>query len=196
MKNLSIHHPFLFGLLVAMSAVLSQVWPIWIPNLSHALQILLARATGLAITIILLSRLHWWQEAGFNRIHSWRILLPYLPLIMIVLLSMVGLVGKVGIRVNDPKLILLGAVSFLAGGFIEEALFRGIVLRAFLPRRLLYAALLSSVIFSLAHLPNLLLGQAPGATALQLLRTFVLGFAFIAPLAYTRNISRDPANSG
>jgi hypothetical protein len=188
MKILAVRYPFIFGILVSLAAVLGQMWPLLLPGLSQSVQILFARATDFLIAVYLLTSLHWWREAGFVRITSWKILLPYLPLILVVLLVIVTVIGTTGMKVNDPALFLMGAVSFLVGGFVEEALFRGIILRAFLPRRLLNAALLSSIVFSIAHLPNLLFGQDLGATGLQLVRTLLLGFAFVAPLAYTRNI--------
>jgi uncharacterized protein len=188
MKTLAIRYPFIFGILVSLAAILGQMWPLLLPGLSQNVQILLARATDLLIAVYLLTSFNWWREAGFVRITSWKILLPYLPLILVMLLVVVTTIGTAGVKVNDPTLLLVGAVSFLVGGFVEESLFRGIILRLFLPRRLLNAALLSSVVFSIAHLPNLLLGQDLGATGLQLVRAFLLGFAFVAPLAYTRNI--------
>jgi hypothetical protein len=188
MKAFAVRYPFLFGLIVSLLAILGQMWTLWVPGLHQNIQILLARATDLALAILLLTSFHWWQETGFVRIKTWKIWLPYLPLILLVVLGYASMLGTTGIQVNDPVLILLGAISFMAGGFVEEALFRGVVLRAFLPRRLLTAALLSSLVFSLAHVPNLLIGQSFGATALQSVRTFLVGFAFVAPLAYTRNI--------
>jgi membrane protease YdiL (CAAX protease family) len=188
MKTFAIRRPFLFGLLVALIGILSQMWPLWRSGLSQSAQILLARVSGIVIAVFLLTWFNWWQEAGFARFHSWKTLLPYLPLILLVLLGFASLIETNGINVTDPGLILFGAVSFLAGGFMEEALFRGVILRAFLPRRLLSAALLSAVVFSLSHLPNLLFGQDLGTTMMQLVRAFLVGFAFVAPLAYTRNI--------
>ncbi len=188
MKNFAVRVPFVFGILVSLAAVLGQVWPLWLPGLSQNLQVVAARVTDLLIAIVLLSLLGWWREAGFIRFESWRILLPYLPLILVDLLILGLLFTSSPIQVTDPAMILFGLASFAVGGFVEEALFRGVVLRAFLPGGLMKAALLSAIVFSLAHLPNLLVGQSLGATALQLVRTFLVGFAFVAPLAYTRNI--------
>lgn len=187
MKTLAVRYPWLFAILVSLLTIVSQWWPFQLPVLPREAQILMGRATGLILTVFVLTSLNWWQEAGFARIKSWRILLPYLPIILIVLLAIINSIF-VGIRVTDPTLILFGAASFLVGGFIEEAIFRGVVLRVFLPRGLLRAALLSAAVFSLVHLGNILLGQDLGATALQLVRAFLVGIAFVAPLAYTRNI--------
>ncbi len=191
MKAFAVRYPFLFGILVTLAAVSSQMWPMWIPRLPQGAHIFFARAAAIALAIILLTWLKWWREAGFVSFRSWKILLPYLPLTLLVLvgyISIFAVSGITGIKVNDPSLIVLGAASFLAGGFVEEALFRGVVLRAFLPRNLLKAAAFSALIFASAHLPNLLVGQNLGATAMQFFYSFLVGFTFVAPLAYTRNI--------
>ncbi len=188
MKKIVFRFPFVFAVLAALIAVLSQAWPLWLPGLSTNLQVVAARVTGLLVAVSLLGVLGWWQEAGFARFEGWRVLLPYLPLVLLHLLLISLVFISTGIQVTDPLLILFGLVSFTIGGFIEEALFRGVVLRAFLPGGLLKAAFLSAFVFSLAHLPNLLAGQSLSATALQLARAFMVGFAFVAPLAYTRNI--------
>lgn len=104
------------------------------------------------------------------------------------MLLYLGQVIGTGIKVTSTSLIVLAAVSYLAGGFIEEAIWRGLVLRALLPYGLPKAALLSALIFSMVHLVNLLNGQSLVITCLQLANAFLLGFAFVAPLACTRNI--------
>ncbi len=188
MKKFAFRVPFVFGILVSLAAVLGQVWPLWLPGLSQNLQVVAARITDLLIAVVLLSLLGWWREAGFIRFESWRVLLPYLPLILVDLLILGLLFTSSRIQVTDPVLIVFGLASFTVGGFVEEALFRGVVLRSFLPGGLMKAAFLSALVFSLAHLPNMLVGQSVSQTALQLARAFLVGFAFVAPLAYTRNI--------
>ncbi len=188
MKFLALRFPFIFAIIVALLCVLSQMWPFWFPGLPVNVQVIAGRITGLLITVLLLSLPGWWREAGFIKFESWRVLLPYLPLILVDVLILGLLFSSSTVQVTDPALILFGLASFAAGAFIEEALFRGVVLRAFLPRGLMKAALLSALVFSLAHLPNMLAGQSLGETALQLVRAFLVGFAYVAPLAYTRNI--------
>ncbi len=188
MKTFASRYPFLFSLAVSLVGVLAIWWPAWIHSLPVTTQVLLARTTQCMVVAVLLTALGWWREVGFVAIRSWRALIPYTPLALVILLIATIVVIIPGSRVRAPELILLGAVSFLAGGFAEEGLFRGVVLRAFRARGMLKAALLSGTVFPLVHLANLLVGQNVGATAVQLLRTFLLGFAFAAPLAYTRNI--------
>ena len=71
---------------------------------------------------------------------------------------------------------------------MEEAVFRGLVLRTLLPQGLLRAAVLSSMIFAVVHLLNLAGGANLAATILQVIVAFLMGLAFVAPLAITRNI--------
>jgi membrane protease YdiL (CAAX protease family) len=136
----------------------------------------------------MLTYLGWWREAGFTRPKSWRILLPYLPLLLLVLLAKISDVNKFGIRVTDLKLIFLGLIVYLGGGFMEEAVFRGLVLRILLPGGLVRAAVLSSLIFASAHLANLITNANLNDTILQVVVAFLMGLAFTAPLAVTRNI--------
>ena len=42
---------------------------------------------GVLLAVVHLTSLHWWQEAGFVPLKSWRILFPYLPMIMVALLA-------------------------------------------------------------------------------------------------------------
>ena len=71
---------------------------------------------------------------------------------------------------------------------MEEAIFRGLVLRTLLPQGLLRAAVLSSMIFAVVHLLNLAAGANLAGTILQVIVAFLMGLAFVAPLAVTRNI--------
>ncbi len=71
---------------------------------------------------------------------------------------------------------------------MEEAVFRGLVLRTLLPQGLVRAAILSSLIFAVVHLLNLAGGANLAATLLQVVVAFLMGLAFVAPLAVTKNI--------
>ncbi len=74
------------------------------------------------------------------------------------------------------------------GGFVEEAIFRGVVLRTLLPGGLVRANLLAAPIFATAHLAGLAVGADPAASALQLVYTWFFGFAAVAALTYARNL--------
>lgn len=188
MKTFLTRSPFLFALATTSIAMLCLIWPLWIPGSSQATQAILGRIAICIFAIDLLTHLGWWRETGFVRPKSWRILLPYLPLLLIVIALKITDIASFGIRVTDVSLILLGLFVYVAGGFMEEAVFRGLVLRTLLPKGLVRAALLSSLIFALCHLLNLTLGANLYDTLLQVAVAFLMGLAFTAPLAVTRNI--------
>ena len=107
----------------------------------------------------LLTTLHWWREAGFVKLTSWRVTLPYLPLACLWVLPALSSLILGGARVTDLDMILLACASYLAGAFIEEAIFRGVVLRALLPGGLLRANLLAATLFATVHLAGLAAGD-------------------------------------
>lgn len=188
MRKFATRFPFLFALATTVMAMLCLLWPLWLPGLSQTTQILLGRIAICLFAAAMLTRLSWWREAGFIRPRSWRVLLPYVPLFLLLILATTTQVGKFGIRVTDLKLIFLGLVVYGLGGLMEEAVFRGLVLRALLPGGLLRAAILSSLIFASAHLLNLTMGANLNDTILQVIVAFLAGLAFTAPLVVTRNI--------
>ncbi len=188
MKVYAARFPFLFALGTVLVAMLCLVWPTWIPSLSLASQMVIGRVAICLFAILLLTYLGWWRETGFVRPASWRILVPYLPLIILLLAVKIFDSLTVGIHIPDVQMLMVGLFVYIAGGFMEEAVFRGLVLRTFLPVGLVRAAFLSALLFALAHLLNLLMGANLTATLLQVAVTFLAGVCFSAPLAVTRNI--------
>jgi membrane protease YdiL (CAAX protease family) len=188
MSKFAARFPSLFALATTAMAMLCLLWPMWLRVLSQTTQILLGSFTICLFAAAMLTHLGWWREAGFVRPRSWRILLPYVPVLLLVILAKASDVGKFGIRVTDPRLIILGVVVYGFGGLLEEAVFRGLVLRSLLPAGLVRAAIWSSVIFASAHLFNLTVGANLEATILQVIVAFLVGLVFTAPLLVTRNI--------
>ncbi len=188
MKAFAARYPFLFAAVVSLAGVLSMLWPFWVPELLTTTQILLARVSGLVVAVGLLITLHWWREAGFVELTSWRVTLPYLPLACLWLLPNLSSLIVGGARVTDIGMILLGCASYLGGAFVEEAIYRGVVLRALLPGGLLRANLLAATLFATVHLAGLAVGADPTAAALQWAYAWLFGFAAVAALAYARNL--------
>ncbi len=188
MKVFAARFPFLFALGTVLVAMLCLVWPTWIPEFSLASQMVFGRVAICLFAIFLLTHLGWWRETGFVRPAGWRILVPYLPLIILLLAVKIFDTLTVGIHIPDLQMVMLGFFVYIAGGFMEEAVFRGLVLRTFLSGGLVRAAFLSALLFALAHLLNLLMGANLTATLLQVAVAFLAGVCFCAPLAVTRNI--------
>jgi len=188
MKTIPVRAPLLFALVTTLVAMLCLTWPLAITRWTVTTQAIVGRVGICIFAILMLTLLGWWGESGFVRPKSWRILLPFLPLFLLVIVSKISEFSSLGVHVSDIHFILLGLFIYVAGGFMEEAVFRGLVLRTLLPQGLVRAAVLSSMIFAAVHLLNLAGGADLAATILQVIVAFLMGLAFVAPLAITRNI--------
>jgi hypothetical protein len=73
-------------------------------------------------------------------------------------------------------------------GFAEEGLLRGVVLRALLPRGAVRAAVVSSLLFGIAQLSNMVQGRDPTATIVQAIYATFIGIGFAGPRLYTGTI--------
>lgn len=134
-------------------------------------------------TILLLNRLKWWKVAGFRRPYRWYfILLFWLPLLPLGL----NFVGGMKLATIEPwRIGIFGAISLLVG-FVEEGIFRGVMVRSLYVKGIWTAAVVSSVLFGLAHSVNFMLGEDIQAVALQLVyTTTIYGFASAALVIYT-----------
>jgi membrane protease YdiL (CAAX protease family) len=115
------------------------------------------------VTAVLLERLHWWQAAGFQRpARGSFLLLFWLPMLPLVL----NLVGGLKIAPIEPWRIGVFLVVSLLVGFVEEGIFRGLMVRALYSKGIWTAAVASSVLFGLAHSLNFALGENAQAVAL------------------------------
>lgn len=137
------------------------------------------------IAILLLSRLHWWREAGFrlpSKSHDlWFFTIPpCLPIILNI--------AVVGAGYPAIARILLFFVLALTIGFVEEAFFRGLMVRALLFRGRWQAVIISSLFFGIAHLFNLAAGANLAATLLQIVYALAIGFMYAALALRTQTI--------
>ena len=97
--------------------------------------------------------------------------------------------GSLVIDASRPGLIALYIIRNLAIGFCEEVMGRGVVLTVMLQkwgqswRGIYRAVLISSALFGVAHIFNLLTGRLPAmANLAQIIVSFTLGIAFAACL--------------
>ena len=139
-------------------------------------------ATRIVVPAVLLTALGLWRTAGFTRRVTWPTLWPFLPLLLFVVLNLVSGNGN---WVTGPKTLVIATITMLTVGFGEEAVFRGVVLRALQSTGLMRAAVVSAVLFGAFHLVNLALGADPVDVGFQVLYTALIGFAFAAPALVT-----------
>jgi membrane protease YdiL (CAAX protease family) len=176
--------PVTFSILVTLGfAMALSVYTLFMPQPvdEYPLAVLGFDAVRYAIAIGLLAALGWWRRAGFLTRPTFRRLLPFLPLALLPFLLLLN--PRLG--THSPWMIALIVATMLCTGFTEEALFRGVILRALEPLGWMKAALLSSVLFGLIHATGLLTGADPLYIFLQVIWATLVGFAFAAPVLAT-----------
>lgn len=126
------------------------------------------------ITAVILWKYDWWRTIGFRRLNK-----KYIPLLIIPLIPMIGnLFGNYSsLHVGFYfYYLLLCAMS----GFVEEGMYRGIMLRVLLKKGVWQAMIISTLLFSLSHFMNALAGWNWGHVILQLCYSFAIGFGWAA----------------
>jgi membrane protease YdiL (CAAX protease family) len=136
------------------------------------------------LIVALIHYLRWWRESGFQRPVSSLVLFAYLPWLLLPLLVMMGAESAT----RSSGLVIAYAVMMLLVGFGEEALMRGVVLRALLPGGMMRAAVVSSLIFGVAHFFNVFQGHGVAPTIAQVIYAAFIGMGFAGPRLFAGTI--------
>ena len=172
MKNLATQRPVLFSVIVLLileaivlgALLLSNL--AGIPLLSLDLPMLLLNAIFAGI---LIGVMRWWKETGFTAPSQWKNLrFLIIPLVLLV-------APTVFLQPQFPPLdraIILVIVTLLIG-FQEEAIFRGVLLRTFMPRGTMQAVLISAALFAIIHVNSFLVGRDPLFVVSQIIASFL-----------------------
>jgi len=172
MKNLATQRPVLFSVIVLLileaivlgALLLSNL--AGIPLLSLDLPMLLLNAI---FVVILISVMRWWKATGFNAPSQWK----NLRFLIIPLALLIG--PTLFLQPQFPSLdraIILVIVTLLIG-FQEEAIFRGVLLRTFMPRGAMQAVLISAALFGIIHANSFLVGRDPLFVVSQIIASFL-----------------------
>lgn len=160
----------LFGL--AAKAILPEYQPDFIALLGMSVVVALA-----------LSALGWWKASGFNFPTEWRdSRLMIVPFIIVL-----GLPFLMGIKTTDAKAFAYLLIGYALTGFMEEGLMRGIVLRVLKPTGTTRSVVISSLLFGLIHIGNLLY-RNPIIVFAQMIGAFVHGIGLSAIRLRTNTI--------
>jgi uncharacterized protein len=160
----------LFGLVA--KAVFPQYQPDFIALLGMSVVVALA-----------LSGLGWWNAAGFNFPAEWR----DVQVMIIPFLIVLGLPFLKGIKPGDAGTLIYLVIGYALTGFMEEGLMRGIVLRVLKPTGTTSSVIISSLLFGLMHIGNLLY-RNPIIVFAQMLGAFVHGISLSAIRLRTNTI--------
>lgn len=126
------------------------------------------------VLALVITGLGWWRKVGFRPV-SKRGLLWLLPMLLPVLLNFYP-----GLAPGGLGAVLGFLVLALLVGFVEEATFRGLMLRALKRVGEWRAVVITTALFSLTHLMNMMAGEGALQAVLQLCYTAAIGFAFTA----------------
>jgi uncharacterized protein len=151
-----------------------------LPDMAIKLIVLMVQVL---IVVFWLTALGWWREAGFNRPSEWRSLhLYWLPLLLMALFPVLLGVHLGSLAALAPILILA-----LLIGFQEDAVFRGLIVRANLPHGTMRAVLTSALLFGLVHATAIMF-RDPAFVATQIIASGIGGIGLAALRVRTNTI--------
>lgn len=168
--------PVLFSFLIVLLLVAMQAVGVVVATRMGlpptSLRVLTECALVLAL-IAIVSSLRWWGTIGFRRPESVASLVLFVPALAL-------LVGNLTFGIGPKSLSAIAVAALLAAtsGFVEEVVFRGLMLRAFLPKGAWTAVITTSAVFGLTHALNVFAGYTPLYALLQVAYALAIGFCF------------------
>ena len=141
------------------------------------------------IAVLVLLKTNSWDQVFLSRprggVPSVRI---YAPLAAVLAITAVASIATSGITVSSVSNLIYLVLLSLSVGFVEELLFRGIIIRAWLKKGVYVAVGVSTALFGLGHLMQLMSGQSAFGTVLQIVFSLVLGLALALVVVRTWSI--------
>lgn len=171
-------HPYRFVAQIELMVVLVYLAAGTLDHFVHLGNLGLYVVANVGLTLLtaaILTRMGWWRKAGFAvRLEPRDLryfLVPLLPVVVNLL---------PGVRITGVAQVAGFLALALMVGFVEEGVFRGLMLRALEPKGVWHAVIVSTLVFSVTHLMNILAGESGWQAGFQLLYTFAIGFTFAA----------------
>lgn len=187
MKNFIEKHPFWFAL--GFTIIVMQLLGLVVVVIGRALGFpevplrVAAAAVTTIVPLLFIWRLGWWEDAGLvsttRNVYALAVplILTFFPLIFFGTVSM------------EPQRVNIFLVAVLFTGISEEAVYRGLYGRAFLPHGKWQAVLIPAVLFGAAHSVQSLAGGMPLQDNLvQITNAFIYGLLFGAVRLRINNI--------
>lgn len=171
-------HPYVFTALIVLAMTVIYIAAgaaVTILKLPAFDLYIIANVSLAILGVVLLTRLQLWKEVGFRAfLVPSDLRLYWLPLLPALINLSFG-IAQISILQFAMFFVVAGLI-----GFVEEVSFRGLILRAIAPLGLWRVAVISSMIFGVAHSLNILSGSNPISTLLQ------IGYALLSVLALLR----------
>jgi membrane protease YdiL (CAAX protease family) len=178
-------HPVAFGfvvfvvyiLLLFVSAMLATLWPG--EETYGQVGGTIGRVASIAFLLVLLFLLGWLRSAGFASSGPWSTwLVTLLTLVYSIGVSAYAMAGNFNFRSTLPSLVITFIVT---AAFLEEVVFRGVIMHAFVRawdstnRGLIKSVLVSSLFFGGLHILDFFSGRPLSNVILQGIEAFFLG---------------------
>jgi membrane protease YdiL (CAAX protease family) len=171
-------HPYWF---VAMLEIVVIVVYLIAGTIAHFLNfsnLVLYGLANLGLTIIiavLLSVMGWWKAIGFRSPDRTGDLLYFLVPFIPMFTNFIP-----GVEFTGLRYLLQVFFTTLMVGFVEESIFRGLMLIALKNRGLWKAAIITALLFGATHALNNLVGKSLVEDVTQICYATAIGFAFAA----------------
>lgn len=183
-------HPIVFGLVITIAYILmlvgatmlSAVWPGAAGSGFGSPGGTLGRILATALFLTVLYLLGWLRSAGFASPGSWRTWLATLLLAAFAVpASAYALAGRLDFRSAFPTFTGPVILFILVAAFLEEVVFRGLILHGFVRawgrngRGQVQSILAAALFFASIHLLDFLSGRPLPSVLMQSLEAFILG---------------------
>jgi len=198
MKRFAGNRPVWFGIVITLLLIVIQVlagvvaYGVEDP-VTRTILVTVVRGLGAALWLVLLYRLGWMGASGLSRLGDWRLW----GLVLVLMVYDVGahmwaFFGDFRLPIGDPAFAAATALNnIIDGGLTQELVFRGLVLCALVQAwgrsrsALIKSALVSSLVFGLAHAINLVTvlvtgDQAAAMVGMQMVSTLLAGIYYAA----------------
>lgn len=154
-----------------------------IRQLDYTQPVVLAFVPIALVLMIYLTLRRKWSFYGFQSLTrisraGWMTFLPLLPVLLLISLK--------GFRALPMSEFLFYLCFTLLVGFVEETLYRGLILKILQPKGVKVAVATSAILFGVTHVLNALSDQSPAQTVLQIVYALVMGL-FLALLMVKNN---------
>ena len=136
------------------------------------------------VAFAFLSLLQWWHKVGFTQgISRNDVFVCLFPTLLTVFIAW----GALSSSTVGSRIFFFAVYAFIIA-VAEESIFRGIILQTLLPKGVLQALFLSTLIFALLHVSNLFVGLPWTYVSGQVLFTFGDGLAYAVMRVRTGSI--------